>query len=122
MKSKKLTPLEILQKQKTDLRKKSYVLSVDIENHTKYLQQHFGPLLRDSMIESAVSKMPPNLQNIVGYFLQKENKTCTSNSSLRMITQGIVIGVAEIVPFFIKGKKGAIISILLKQIVKWIRN
>ena len=122
MKPKKLTPLEILQKQKNDLRTKSSELTVSIENHAKHLQQHFGPLLRDSMIKTAVSKMPSIIQNFTGNILQKEKKEDVSTSYLRIITQGIVVGIVEIAPFFLKGRKGAIISILLKQIAKWIRN
>jgi len=121
MKPKKLTHLEILQKQKIALQIKSEELTDAIENHAKYLQQHFAPLLRNSLMESAVSKIPLQLQNFAGTFFQKEKKTNVSNSSIGMITQGIVIGIAEIAPFFLKGKKGVLLSILLKQIIKWIR-
>jgi len=116
MQPKKLTPMEILQKQKNDLQTKSDELSDAIENRAKCLQQNFVPLLRNSIVESAVAKMPLPLQNL---FHQKEKKTDTRELSIRNVALGITAGIAEIAPFFLKGKKGAFISILLKQVVKW---
>jgi hypothetical protein len=120
MHPKKLTPLEILQKQKAGLQVKSDELAVTIENRAKYVQQNFAPLLRNTVIESAVSKMPPQLRNLTGNFLLKEKKANTQNLSLQKVAQGFAISITEIAPFFLKGKKGALISILLKQVIKWI--
>ena len=123
MNPKKLTPLEILQKQKIDLQMKSGELTESIENRARYLQRNFVPLLRNSVMESAVSKMPSPLRSLAGNFLQKETKTDTTNLSVRRrsVAQRIIIGIAEIVPFFLPGKKGAIFSILAKQVVKWVK-
>ena len=120
MHPKKLTPLEILQKQKTDLQTKSDKLSEVIENHAKYLQQNFVPLLRENLIGSAISKMPLPLRKLTGGLFPKEKKTATKNLHIRGVAQGIAFGIAEIAPFFLKGKKGAFLSILLKQISTWI--
>jgi hypothetical protein len=121
MQPKKLTPLEILHRQKADLQIKANELAVEIENKAKYLQQNFVPLLSNTLIVSVVSKMPPQLQNIAGNFLQKENKAGRRNSSALRVAQGIVAGVSTVAPFFLKGKKGVIISMALKQILKLIR-
>jgi len=124
MKPKKLTPLEILHRQKIDLQTKSGELSVAIENHAKYLQRYFVPLLRESMVESVVSKMPSRFQNLAGHFLLKGKKAdikISQSNASRKVVRGIAIGVAEIAPFFLKGKKGAFFSFLLKQVVKWVR-
>jgi len=121
MKLKKLTPLEILQKQKKDLQAKSDELSDSIENRVKYMQQNFAPLLRHSVMVSAVSKMPPHLRNLTGDLLHKEKKTNAMDSSghtFNKFTKGIALGAAEIAPFFLKGKKGMLISFLLKQTVR----
>ena len=123
MQPKKLTPLEMLQKQKSDLQAKSDELSDSIENHVKYMQQNFAPLLRNSVMESAVSKMPPHLRSLTGNILQKEKKTAKRDSSghtFDKFAKGIAFGIAEIAPFFLKGKKGALLSFLLKQTVKLI--
>jgi len=120
MRSKKLTPLETLHKQKSSLQAKSDELAVSIENRARYVQQNFIPLLRNNVVESAISKMPPQLRNLTENLLLKENKINTQGSSIRRIAQGAVIGIAEIAPFFLKGKRGAFISILLKQVTKWI--
>ena len=122
MRLKKLTPLEILHRQKTELRTKSGELTGAIENNAKYLQRHFGVLFRDSLVDSAVLKLPPQLQNFAGHLLKKEQKiNGRQDFSVRKVAQGIIIGVAEMAPFFLKGKKGVALSILLKQIVKWVR-
>jgi len=121
MNPKKLTPLEILQKQKIDLQVKSDELAEAIENHAKYLQQNFVPLFRDSVVESAVSKMPFPLRGLAGGFLQKEKKIKNRNLPLRRVAFGMLVGIAEIAPFFLKGKKGAFLSFLLKRIVKWVK-
>jgi len=120
MQPKKLTPLELLRKQKAGLQAKSDELSGAIENRARYVQQNLVPLLRNSIVESAVSKMSPQLRNFAGGFFLKEKQNNTHDSSLRKVTQGIIIGITELAPFFLKGKKGAIISVLLKQVVKWI--
>ena len=91
MQPKKLTPLEILQKQKNDLQARSNELSGTIENRVIYLQKNFVPLLRDSLMESAISKMPTQLLNLAGNFI----------------------------PFFISGKKVKFLSIIVKQIIKY---
>jgi len=121
MQPKKLTPLEALHKQRADLRVKSSELTGSIENHAKYLHRHFGLLLRNSLVESAVSKMPPQMQNVAGYLLKKDDKTDTHDFSVSKVIQGIIIGVTEIAPFFLKGKKGAFLSIIMKQVAKWMR-
>jgi len=121
MRPKKLTSLEILNEQKAGLQAKADELSATIENRVRFVQQNFAPLFRKTIVESFVSKMPPQLRSFSGNFLLKEKKTDTQDSlSLHKITQGIAIGIAEIAPFFLKGKKGALISILLRQVVKWL--
>ena len=94
MQTKKISPLEILQKQKNDLQVKSDELSGKIESNVNYLQKNFVPLLRDNVVESAISKTPHKL------------------------IPGIVTGIASMVPLFVKGRKGVILSFVLKQIVK----
>jgi len=119
MQPKKLTPLEILQKQKIILQAKSDELSATIENNAKYLQQNFVPLLRNSLVESAVSKLPAPIQNLVGVFPKKDDNTGIKDSPKRKIAL-VVAAATEVAPFFLKGKKGAFISLLLKQVVKWV--
>jgi len=120
MKPKKLTPLEILHRQKAILQAKSDGLTVSIENNALHLQHNFAPLLRDSLVESAVSKLPPHFRNIAAGVLLKEKKNDVQHLPVGKIASGIAAGITEFAPFFLKGKKGAIFSILLKQVVKWI--
>jgi hypothetical protein len=115
--------LEILQKQKNDLQAKSNELSGTIENRVVYLQKNFVPLIRDSLVESAISKLPPQLQNLAGSFIQKEQKTntqITQNSTHSKLVLGIVAGIAGIVPLFLRGKKVKFLSIIVNQIIRFI--
>jgi hypothetical protein len=118
MKKKKLTPMEILHKQKASLQAKSDELSGTIENRFNFLQQNWVPLLRNSLVESAIAKMPPQLQGIAGLFLHKEQKKEVQDSQKQKVVHGVITGIATIVPFFLKGKTGAILSIILQQITK----
>jgi len=118
MQPKKLTSLELLQKQKAGLQAKANELSGRIENRARYIRQNFVPLLRNNVVESAVSKLPPQLQSFAGNLFLKEKQNSAQDSSLRRITHGIAVGITELAPFFLRGKKGALISILLKQVVK----
>jgi len=118
MQSKKLTPLQILQMQKSNLQAKSNELAGTIENRARYAQRNFAPLLRRSVVESAVSKLSPQLRSFAGNVFLKEKQNKTQDFSLRTAAQGVIIGVTELAPFFIKGKKGALIAVLLKQVVK----
>jgi len=121
MQSKKLTPLQILQMQKNNLQAKSNELAGSIENRARYVQRHFVPLLRNSVVESAVSKLSPQLRSFAGNLFLKEKQNNAQDFSLRMVAQGVIIGVTELAPFFLKGKKGALIAVLLKQVGKWIK-
>jgi len=123
MQPKKLSPLEILQKQKTDLQVRADVLSNTLENRVKYLQQNFTPLLCNSLIQSAASKLPPKMQNLAGKLVQKERNADNqgvNNTTVNKLISGIAIGVAVIVPIIISKKKGTLFSSLLKQVIKFI--
>jgi len=143
MQTNELTPLEIIRKQKAELRDKSGALAKSIENRTKYVQKHFAPLIRDSVVESAVSKMPTPLRGIAGSLYGKRQKSDVpdidehqgmqdmmdiplnqGNSDLTIpkLIQGAAIGVTEIAPFLLRGKKGMLISFLLKQIGKRLKR
>ena len=127
MQPKKLTPLEILQKQKSELQAKSDELSGNVENRFKYIQQNFAPLLRQSVVDAAVAKLPPPVRNFAGNFLKKEQKVqdeqvtdLQTEKSLGVgkLLLGVVSGAAEVAPVFVRGKKGMLVSLLLKQVIK----
>jgi hypothetical protein len=119
MKKKKLTPIEVLQKQKAALQSKSDKLTETIEDRVKYLQSQMGTLVRDSLLESAVSVIPNQLRDLAGRFFYKSHLSGTqSNSTSCSVFQGIALSIAEFAPFFIRGKRGAIFSLLLRQLLK----
>lgn len=127
MQPKKLTPLEILQKQKNELQAKSDELSGNVENRIKYIQQNFAPLLRDTVIDTAVSKLPLQVRGIAGSFLKKEQKVqneqvtdlqTVKSPGLSKLLLGVVSGAVEVAPMIIRRKKVILISLLLKQFIK----
>ena len=127
MQPKKLTPLEILQKQKNELQAKSDELSCNIENRFRYIQQNFSPLLRQSVMDAAVAKLPPQVRNFAGNFLKKKHKVqneqvtdlqTVKSPGIGKVLLDVVSGAAEVAPVFLRGKKGMLISFLLKQVIK----
>jgi hypothetical protein len=119
MKETKLTPLEILQMQKKDLQVRVDELSGTIENRFRYMQKHFAPLLGNSLIETAFTRIPPQLRGLVSHFFQKEHEPDARVLTPHNTALGVVAGIAEIAPFFLKRKKGVFLSILLKLLVKF---
>jgi hypothetical protein len=112
------TPLEILHEQKTCLQKKSDALADAIENNFNYLQRNSVALLSDAIAVSTLSSMPPFLRNLAANFLEKKQECNPKSSASRSLIIGIASGLAEVIPLFLKGKKGIIISILVKVFLK----
>ena len=104
MNSAKLTPLEVLQKQKADLRLKSSTLTESLENELNYIQHNFGTIISNTVVEGVVSKTPPFVQSLL-----------VRNKKISLIES-----VSGILPFFIKGSRGWILRLVLDQARKWI--
>ena len=104
MRSAKLTPLEVLQRQKAALRLKSDALTESLENDLNYIQHNLGTIISNTVVEGVVSKTPPLVQSLLG-----RNKKI-----------GLIENVLDILPFFIKGSKGWILRLVLDQARKWI--
>ena len=106
---------------------KSDELSGNVENRIKYIQQNFAPLLRDTVIDTAVSKLPLQVRGIAGSFLKKEQKVqneqvtdlqTVKSPGLSKLLLGVVSGAVEVAPMIIRRKKVILISLLLKQFIK----
>jgi len=108
----RLTPTEALQLKKKRLKAEAEALSSALENKFDFLQKNFVPIIACSVLDSAVSKMPSVVQNFI---FRQEN---SNGKKIRMspILSGIASGVVDIIPLFMKGKKGLIISFLLQQV------
>jgi hypothetical protein len=109
MKPTKLTPIEVLQKRKIRLSVKADALQAVLEENLEYLQENFGALIRETTTEALIAKMPPFVQNLIG-----RGKNNISSSQY----EGIAEGAIGLVPFFLKGGKGFIVSVLLNQLKK----
>jgi hypothetical protein len=112
MSFKQLSPAESLQLRKKRLEDQAKSLSDVLESKFDYLQGNFITLLGGSIVDSVVSKMPPFARN----FIRKQENNNSGKSEILSILNGLAIGVMEIAPFFLKGKKGLVISFLLKQV------
>ncbi|GHT74090.1 hypothetical protein AGMMS50262_06370 [Bacteroidia bacterium] len=95
MSTTKLTPLEILQRQKLRLQVKSEALADALEGNVEYVQQNFFPLLGDTATSAVMSKMPSFVQNFSG-------------------RNSWVEGFLDIAPLFLKGKTGVAARVLAK--------
>jgi tRNA(Phe) wybutosine-synthesizing methylase Tyw3 len=114
MRKSQLTPLETLRKQKTRLQKKSDGLTGAIEKKINYLKHNSISLLS----ASTLSSMAPFLRNLAAKFSEKKQKGNIKSSASRSLAIEIATGLANVIPLFFKGKKGIVISILLKTLLK----
>ncbi|MDR2805647.1 MAG: hypothetical protein LBB85_08425 [Dysgonamonadaceae bacterium] len=112
MKSVKLTPSEVLLRQKIRLQAKSDALIEGLENNLEYLQHNMGALIGQTVRDAVLSKTPPILQSL----LNKEENSETSVFNRWALIEGVL----DILPFFIKGSKGWIVRLVLDQVKKWI--
>ena len=92
MRKSKLSPLEILHKQKTRLQKKSKALSDAIEINFNYLQRNSVSLLSDAIARSTLSSMPSFLRNLTANFGGKKQERNTKSSASRSLIIGIAAG------------------------------
>lgn len=110
MSSTKLTPLEVLQRQKIRLQMKSDALFDILEDNFDYLQHNMGALVGDSAISAVVSKTPPFVQDLLGRGDRQYGQETGAFSR-----QALLDGALDILPMFMKGPKGWIARFLLKQ-------
>ena len=113
MSSTKLTPLEVLQRQKASLRLKSDELTEILENDLNYIQRNLRTIVNNTVMEGVVSKTPPLVQSLLGR--SKNPETGRSNRS-----SGLITGALDILPFFVKGSKGWMVRLVLNLAKKWI--
>ena len=104
--STKLTPSEVLQKQKTRLRLKSNVLTETLENDLNYIQNNMGTIINNSVMEVVVSKSPSFVKSLLGRGKHPE----TGNFD----RWGLVGDALDVVPAFIKGPKGWLVRFLVE--------
>ena len=112
MSSTKLTPSEVLQRQKARLRLQSDALTETLENDLNYIQQNMGAIISNSVVEAVVSKSPPLVKSLLG-----RGKNPKTGSFDRL---GLIGEVLDILPVFIKGSKGWLAQLMLYQVKKWI--
>ena len=111
MRSTKLTPSEVLQKQKTRLRLQADALTEALENDLNYIQHNMGTIISNSVVEAVVSNSPPLVKSLLG-----RGKTGTG----KFDRSGLVEGVLDVLPVLIKGSKGWLAQLMLYQVKKWI--
>ena len=98
MSSTKLTPSEVLQRQKARLRFKSDALVETLENNLNYIQHNMGTIMSNTVVDAVVSKSPPLVQSLL---------VKGKNSKAGVFKPSALIGGAmDILPFFFKGTKG----------------
>jgi len=112
MSSIKLTPSEVLQRQKARLRLKSDALVETLENNMDYIQHNMGAIISNTVVDALVSKTPPLVQSLL---------VKGKHSAGGIFKPSALIGGAmDILPFFFKGAKGWLAHWVLNQAKKWI--
>lgn len=115
MNNRKETPKELLKREKALLEKKSERLVVSIEDTLEYSRDNIGAIIGQTALESVIPMLPPFVQRIL------RGGECTSTKRYReeptFLSFASLTGiVAELLPFFLKGKKGIILSYVLKKL------
>ncbi len=113
MNSTNLSPLENLRRRKVRLSIKSDALVDALEDNFAYLQENIVPLVSKTAMEAVSSKMPPFVQHLIGRKKEREESFCTSSKF-----SGIAESAINLIPFFLKGGKGLILTFLLSQLKK----
>ena len=111
MRSTKLTPVEVLQRQKLRLRLKSNALTETLENDLNYIQHNIGTIIGNSVVDVVASKTPSFVQSLLG-----RNKKPETG---KFDHWGLIEGVVDVLPVFIKGSKGWLAHLVLHQVGKW---
>jgi hypothetical protein len=117
MSANKLTPLEVLQKQKIRLQTKSEALADVLEENFDYLHHNIASLLGNSAADAAISKMPPLVQNLLGKRNTEEYEDFEPSQSTNKLAM-LADGALSILPFFMKGPKGFVASFVMKNLKK----
>ena len=112
MRSTKLTPVEVLQKQKLRLRLKSNALSEKLENDLNYVQHNIGTIITNTVVDAVVSKTPPFVQSLFGRSQNPETG--------RFDHWGLIEGVLDFLPVVIKGQKGWLARLVLQLVGRWV--
>jgi hypothetical protein len=108
----KLTPLEVLQKQKLRLQHKSDVLTERLENDFDYFQNNIGTILSNTAMKAIVTKTPPVIQSLLGINRNTETDSCSRS--------GLIAGALDVLPVFFKGPKQWIARFIIGQVKRWI--
>ncbi|GHT86507.1 hypothetical protein FACS18947_6410 [Bacteroidia bacterium] len=116
MSKKKLTPIELLYNQKMDLEVKALFLKGSLHNDIGYLQSNIVPLVSDCIKDATVSNMPVFVQD----WVSRKREEKSESSDYAPFVLGVVKSALSIIPLFVKGKKGVILSLILNQIGKFL--
>ncbi|MDR1527450.1 MAG: hypothetical protein LBS46_07260 [Dysgonamonadaceae bacterium] len=112
MNATKLTPLEVLHRQKARLQTQSDALMEALEDHLEYLQHNMGTIIGNMAIDAVLSKTPPIVQTFFG---RGENPGTSACNGMALME-----GALDIIPFFIKEPKRWLVRLVLEQVKKWI--
>jgi len=116
MNSDKLTPLEVLQRKKSHLQDQFDAIASVLEKDVEYLRCNMGGLLGESAMFAVASKMPPFVQGLIMRGGQEKESSGEAEKLPVMAMLNLLMeGALNVIPFFVRGKKGMITAFLLRQ-------
>ena len=120
MSSKTLKPIEILQRRKIRLQVKADALTNILEENFVYLQENAVSLVGESTVNILLSKTPSFIQGLFGR--KKDDSTAEIETQSNLLkVNNLVVNVLDVVPFFIRGKKGIIVSLIINLVKKFLK-
>ena len=120
MSSKTLKPIEILQRRKIRLQVKTDALTTILEENFVYLQDNAVSLVGESSVNILISKMPPFVQGLLGRKKSDSIDDLEPQSNTVKINN-LVVNALDVIPFFIRGKKGLMASLMINLVKKFLK-
>jgi hypothetical protein len=115
----KLTPIQVLEKRKNCLQTQLEALTDNLEENFTYLQNNFASLLSDAAVGTVIDRLPPFVQRLFGNG-ERDNPPTTASRPINY--KKLIDNTLDIIPLFLKGKKGAIMTLILKQISHFVMD
>jgi hypothetical protein len=112
MKTAKTTPLLRLQQQKARLQARSSALQEALTGDLEYLQRHIGPLIGQSLLDVLLAQAPPFLRTLLGRGGESSGGQAHGHSW--------VSGLLNLLPLFVKGRKGWLLRLVVRWVDRWV--
>lgn len=112
--NKETSPMDLLRLRKAHLDYRSEKITNSLLYKLEYGQENLSSILNLTLLEIVYPKLPVFLQKIIA--CKMENPDSNTNALKSGLMDIISRGIFDLLPFFLKGNKGILISFLLRNL------